>query len=103
MKVVRDIAGKIVMVERIIAFPEFYTARVYEKQINMADHDNRIDYNGAFYGDVCYRPGAGEKVYKEIYRLIDDLFPELNNKGLKSDGYVKYSKADIQASGLKFS
>lgn len=85
--------------------PDFYTCRVYEKQKNFSDHAGRIIHNGLFWGDLAYINEETTKKQKrksetDIYRLIDQTFPELLNKGLKSEGYAKYTVDEITKSGI---
>jgi hypothetical protein len=104
-KVERTLGANLVVLERIIASgggEDFFTARAYEKQINLSDHQNVIQVDKDFLGDIAYRSDAKgskeERNHKEVYRLVDVLFPELLNKGTKSEGYVRYSLSDIKKS-----
>ncbi len=105
MKLIRNYKENLVILERltISGAPQIFTARAYEKQENMADHQNRVMTPNGFYGDICYRKDGKEKEdFKEVYRLVDIAFPELVNRGLKQDGYVKFSHEDIKKSLISF-
>ena len=84
--------------------PEFFTARGYTPNINMGEYDGRIFYNNILYGDIA-QPKKGTKkelelLYTDVYRLVDILYPELRNRGLKAEGYVKYSVLDLKRSRI---
>lgn len=98
--------GKIVLLEHITSAgggPNFYTARAYQSTDTLKNSIARCNIDGEIYGDLGQLDLSGktlEKSHVEVYRLVDLLFPELLNKGLKAEGYVKYSIEDIKKSAL---
>lgn len=100
--------GKLVLLEHITSAgggQNFYTARAYEPTESLGDYIGRCFIEGKFMGDMGQKDISGtalEKSHKEVYRLVDQLFPELINSGLKSEGYVKYAISEIEKSGIKF-
>lgn len=104
-QIARVLGDKLVMVEFLYgsAAPNFFTARAYEKSTHLNAHGNHIQHAGDYWGDICYRESGTEKTnHKDVYRQVDAHFPELLNRGLKSEGYVRLSLADIRQSGLPF-
>lgn len=80
------------------ASPNFYTARAYELQKQLNDHGNRIKLEDSFYGDIAYRQlgkQSDELNHKDAYELINLLFPELAGKGLKAEGYARYTQEEV--------
>ncbi len=71
----------------------FCTVRAYEQTIYKKEYLGRIYLEGVSYSDIGQNQNAKQE--KEAYRLIDSLFPELINMGLKSEGYVKYSLEEV--------
>jgi hypothetical protein len=100
--------GKLVLLEHITSAgggPNFYTARAYEHTDDFSLYIGRCSIEGTLMGDMGQKDISGntlEKSHKEVYRMVDQLFPELLNKGLKSEGYVKYSIQEIEKSGIEF-
>lgn len=78
---------------------DFCTARAYELAGHDSKHLGRVYLEGVVWGDIGQNVNAKQE--KEAYRLIDALFPELINCGLKSEGYVRYSQDEVLKRGLK--
>lgn len=114
-QIVRKLPGKkIVLLEFHYGSPpgsaDFYTARAYinEDQQIFVEHQKekmlcvsiaRCAISGEFYrdlGQLDLKGNALDKSHTDVYRLIDAAFPELSNKGLKAEGYAKYSPQDVQ-------
>lgn len=100
--------GQLVLLEHITSAgggPNFYTARAYEHGKNLSDYIGKCTIEGERMGEIGQQDISGkalEKSHTDVYRLVDQLFPELINKGLKAEGYVKYTYSDIEKSGLRF-
>lgn len=104
----RTSGGKLILLEYL--YPcgggaGCYTARAYiqeDKKIIIEHQKEKIEcaslgrcmIEGEFYKDLGQLDLTGnalEKSHSDVYRLADLLFPELFNKGLKAEGYIKYS------------
>jgi hypothetical protein len=109
-------SGQLVLLEHITGAggsPNRFAARLYSphRHVVLKLKDEEIEFNclarcfieGNFYYDIGHNDSTGkkeDKTHSHVYRLIDTLFPELINKGLKSEGYVIYSISEIEKSGI---
>lgn len=94
--------NKMVMLDFLIGTgggKDFCTARAYELAGHNGKHLGRVYHEGYVWGDIGQNVNAKQE--KEAYRLIDALFPELVNSGLKSEGYARYTLDEVLKRGLK--
>lgn len=118
-KIVRYISpSKLVLLEYLFSCggtPDFITARAYTNApiiLHLSKTEKipctsmaRCFIDGDFFHDLGQLEITGkalEKSHTDVYRLVDELFPELINKGLKSEGYVKFSVSEIEESEIKW-
>lgn len=107
-KIIRKHNSQFVVLDHLMpcgTFKECYTARAYERTGDLSKYIGRCSIDGDMMGDIGQQDLSGkalDKAQKEVYRLVDFLFPELINKGLKADGYVKFTPEEISKAGLQF-
>lgn len=101
--------GKLAILEKLYGCGgsiDRYVARAYEPAQDRGTYLSCITYKNELYGDIAQRAKdtkrETETAHKEVYSLTDQLFPELNGKGIKSEGFVQFRLSDVETSQIQF-
>jgi len=99
----REKGDYVVVLQMNYGPPVFYTARAYTRMNEIGDFLGRLMYKNDLIGDLAHPSDRdGTKYHKQAYELIDELFPKLAGKGVRSDGYARFTPAEIEQAGYVY-